>query len=98
MNAALTRIEQNTIVVTVGTTLAKEIILQEKEIIQHIRNYFKKLDLMIEIEIDTSLAPELKPAKAKPLSAKEKYDKLVSENPAMDELRKRLHLRLDETL
>ena len=98
LNAALTRIEQNTIVVTVGTTLAKEIILQEKEIIQHIRNYFKKLDLMIEIEIDTSLAPELKPAKAKPLSAKEKYDKLVSENPAMDELRKRLHLRLDETL
>lgn len=98
LNAALTRIEQNTIVVTVGTTLAKEIILQEKEIIQHIRNYFKKLDLMIEIEIDTSLAPELKPAKAKPLSAKEKYDKLVSENPAMDEFRKRLHLRLDETL
>lgn len=98
LNAALTRIEQNTIVVTVGTTLAKEIILQEKDIIQHIRNYFNKLDLMIEIEIDTSLAPELKPIKAKPLSAKEKYDKLVSVNPAMDELRKRLHLRLDETL
>ena len=91
------RIENNMIVATVGTTLSKEIILQEKEIIQHIRNDLNIQSLMIEIEIDTSLAPESRPVKARPMTAKEKYDKLVSINPEVDELRKRLHLRLDES-
>lgn len=98
LSATLIRIEDKTIVTTVGTTLGKELILQEKDIIQHIRNSFGMPDLMIEIEIDTSLAPEAKPVKARPLTAKEKYDKLVSINPEVDELRKRLHLRLDELI
>ncbi|GAB1397566.1 hypothetical protein MASR1M65_23450 [Saprospiraceae bacterium] len=92
----LTRIENNTIVATVGTTLAKEMILQEKNITQHLRSRFGLPNLMIEIEIDTSLTPEQAPAKPKPLTGKEKYEKLVAINPDVDELRKKLNLRIDE--
>jgi hypothetical protein len=53
----------------------------------------------MEIEIDTGLSLEApKVEKQRPLTAKEKYEKLVEQNPAVNELRKRLHLRIDESL
>lgn len=96
LSVALTRIEDVTVVTTVGSTLGKEIILQEKNLIIFLRSKFGIQDLMFEIEIDTSLAPEPVPVKAKPLTPMEKYEKLVAINPDIDELRKKLNLRIDE--
>ncbi len=89
------RLENQLIVATVGTTFGKEILLQEKDLMPAIRTHFSRSDLNLEIEIDTSLAPVIV-QKAKPLSGKEKYDKLVEVNPQVDELRKRFHLRIEE--
>lgn len=99
LSSSLVRIEENVIVVTVSSVMSKEMLMQEKEIIERLRKHFNINDLSFEIEIDLGLVPqEIKPEKPKPLTAKEKYEKLVEQNPAINELRKRLHLKIDENL
>ncbi|HMG15240.1 MAG TPA: DNA polymerase III subunit gamma/tau [Saprospiraceae bacterium] len=99
LGSTLIRMENGRMVVTVESVLAKERLTTEKDIVDKIRKHFLSFDLMMEIEIDTGLSlEEIKTEKQKPLSAKEKYEKLVEQNPAVNELRKRLHLKIDEAL
>lgn len=96
---SLVRIEKESIIVTVGTVLSKEMLLSEKDIVEKVRQHFNAQGLLMEIEIDTGLSPEeVKVEKPRPLTAKEKYEKLVEQNPAVNDLRIRLHLRIDEAL
>ena len=99
LETTLVRIEDGKMVVTVDSVLAKERLSTEKDIVDKIRKHFHAYDLLMEIEIDTGLSLEApKIEKQRPLTAKEKYEKLVEQNPAVNELRKRLHLRIDEAL
>ena len=89
-------IEKDTIKVTVGSTMAKEMVQQETELIKYIRDQLGRQDLLMTIDVDPEKLPE--EAKVKPkklLSTKEKYDIMKSENPLIDEMRKRFDLKPD---
>ena len=86
----------DTIKVTVGSTMAKEMVQQEADLMQYIRDQLGRQDLFMEIFIDPDKLPD--EAKVKPkklLSTKEKYDLMKQENPLIDEMRKRFDLKPD---
>ena len=89
-------LEDDMVKVTVGSTMAKEMVQQEIELIQFIRDQLNRPDLLMTIDVDPDKLPE--EAKVKPkklLSTKEKYDLMKNENPLIDEMRKRFDLKPD---
>ena len=89
-------LEDETVKVTVGSTMAKEMVQQENELIKHLRDQLGRQDLLMTIDVDPDKLPE--EAKVKPkklLSTKEKYDIMKTENPLIDEMRKRFDLKPD---
>ncbi len=82
--------------VTVGSTMAKEMVQQEVELMQFIRDQLGNQELIMEILIDPDKLPEEAKVKPKKLfSTKEKYDQMLNVNPLIDEMRKRFDLKPD---
>jgi len=89
-------LQGNTVKVTVGSVMAKEMVQQEGDLMQFLRDQLGRPDLLMEIFIDPEKLPEearIKPKKI--LSTKEKYDKMLQVNPLIDEMRKRFDLKPD---
>ena len=89
-------IEENQITVIVGSTISKELIQQENNLMPYVREHLKRDDLTMVLKIDQSKMPE--EARIKPkslLSVKEKYDLMKEQNPLIDDLRERFDLRPD---
>jgi len=83
-----------TILVEVGSQMAKGMIQQEKNLIPFLRERIPIANLAMEINIDSSKASQLiKPKKV--LSVKEKYEMMREKNPMVHELRLRLDLKPD---
>jgi DNA polymerase-3 subunit gamma/tau len=96
ISKATFEILDDTIRITVGSTMAKEMVLQEMELMQFLRDQLGRQDLIMEVLIDPDKLPE--EAKIKPkklLSTKEKYDLMRKENPLIDDMRKRFDLKPD---
>ncbi len=90
------KLADGSVTVIVGSVMAKEMVQQETELIKFIRDQLGRKDLLMTIEVDPEKLPE--EAKVKPkklLSTKEKYDIMKTENPLIDEMRKRFDLKPD---
>jgi DNA polymerase III subunit gamma/tau len=89
-------LKDESIKVTVGSTMAKEMVQQEAELMQFIRDQLGRQELIMEVLIDPDKLPDEAKVKPKKLfSTKEKYDQMLKENPLIDEMRKRFDLKPD---
>jgi len=89
-------LEDMVITVSVASALAEGAIRSEYELTNFLRTKLKAPDLMLMIEIDSTLRKEEVIERPKIMNAKEKYLFMRDQNPAVDELRKRFDLRPDE--
>lgn len=81
--------------VTTGSNVTRNLILKELDLMEKIRTTLGAPDLKLAITIDDTLsANKVKPTK-KPLSYKEKYQKLVEKNPLIKDLKDRFDLKID---
>ncbi|MEM6722567.1 MAG: DNA polymerase III subunit gamma/tau [Bacteroidota bacterium] len=95
LSSAVIRIEETTIRVKTSGTHQAEAIKKDKDLLEHLKQVLKHSKLLMDVQIDKSLQPK-KPEIEKPLSDKEKYQKLLEKNPALGEFQKRFDLRLDK--
>ncbi len=96
-NAEVSIIDEDKILITVGSTMAKGMVQQEYELMSFIREKLHHDKLILDIKIDTSKIPVDNTPKPKKLSTpKEKYDKMLEINPKVEELIKRFDLKIDK--
>ncbi len=89
-------LEDQKVVATVGTKMAKGMLQQERELMPYLRSQLKIARLAIEIRIDPSKSPIIdKPKPKKLMTVKEKYDQMCQINPLIQEMRKRFDLKID---
>jgi DNA replication initiation complex subunit (GINS family) len=82
MRLAKLSITDQSILVSVGSILAKEAIRSELDIIDKLKNSFKDNQIKLIVEIDPELSTREEISKPKQLySAKEKWDLLIAVNP-----------------
>lgn len=97
---ANTRLElqQHTLVARVKSGMDKNHVQAELMRLLHtLREKLHDIRLQIRIEVDEGLAAEIKnPAPARPLTLKEKWDKMLEINPLLDKLKQRFDLKLEE--
>lgn len=87
---------EHTIVAIVGSALSEKTIRQEKRLMEFLRASIKMPNLILQVVVDRSKAPEA-PKRQKPLTPKEKFLKMRETNPAIQELQKRFDLRVDNS-
>lgn len=82
--------------VIVGSSLAVNTLRQETELMAFLRKElgFQKLSLNIQIDPEKALSNNL-PERPKPVTDSEKYWRMKSQNPVVDEMRKRFDLKFD---
>jgi hypothetical protein len=91
----LPQLDGNYIMVMVGTQLAKNAIIQETSLLDHIRLITHTPELLLKVEIDPSLNRE-KEGPSRPITTVEKYQHLVDKNPLLEKLVHSLHLKPEE--
>ncbi len=96
-NAILSKKNEQTLLITIGTGIAENNIRQESNLPDHLRDYCKYPHLMIEYRVNPDLAPKTeKPEVKKPISQREIWQQMVQQNPLVDKLRETLDLRPDK--
>ena len=89
LNLAILNLERKTISIKVPTIVSKEMILQESNLIDKLRE-----DL--EIDVDKSLFPDFEDTKpVQLLTQKEKYMLMLEKNQSLGSFTKKLGLKLD---
>ncbi len=97
-NAEL-KIEDNQVVATIGTKMARQMILDESGLMPYVREQLCDKRLALVINIDPSKATQAAdttPKKKKPATNKEIYQNMIARNPLIDDLRKRFDLQPDK--
>ncbi len=90
------KIDDSQITVIVGSTIAKELIQHENNLMPYVREHLKRDDLTMKLIIDQSkISEEAKVKPKKLLNSKEKFDLMKEQNPLVENLRKRFDLRPD---
>lgn len=88
-------LEDKKLIVQVGSKLAQDNIRQTLDLIDFLRKELNDRDLMMEVDIDQSKVAEIvSNAPPRPLTIKEKYEKMVEGNPLVDVLRQTFELKL----
>jgi len=95
-SASLVVKDKQTILIEVGSQMAKSLIQQESNLVPYLRKELNIPKLGMEILIDQSKAKELVVTK-KILSPKEKYEMMREKNPLVHDLRLRLGLKPDNS-
>ena len=96
-NAVLSILDEDKILITIGSTMAKGMVQQEYELMSFLRKELQHDKLIMEVAIDSSKMPvDTKPKPVKISTPRDKYDKLVEINPLVDELRIRFDLKMDK--
>jgi len=95
-NAEL-KIENNQVVATIGTKMARQMILDESGLMPYVREQLcdKRLALVIKIDPKKSTQLDATPKQKKPATNKEIYQNMIARNPLVDDLRKRFDLQPD---
>ncbi len=94
---AILEIVNHRIQIVVPTNIAKEEILQEPELYGQLREHFNQPDLAIDVLVNRERFPDTEEMKPKKLyTTKEKYDHLVSQNPMLEDMVKKLKLKPDQ--
>ena len=97
-NAEL-KIEDNQVVATIGTKMARQMILDESGLMPYIRKQLhdKRLPLVIKIDPSKStIQQDATPKQKKPATNKEIYQNMIARNPLVDDFRKRFDLQPDK--
>lgn len=89
-------LQQMTINAKVSSILVESAIREEHDLTETLRRQLKAPDLMLKVEVDASMRKEEVKVKPKTLNAREKYQMMVEQNPAVKDLVKRFGLRPDE--
>ncbi|MCB0661258.1 MAG: DNA polymerase III subunit gamma/tau [Saprospiraceae bacterium] len=90
-------IEGKVVKPVVGSNLARNTLLQEMDLMEHLRQELHCPDLTWEIEVDESKGPAAKAEKPpKPLTSKEKFVKMMEVNPHVKDALDRFELKPDE--
>jgi DNA polymerase-3 subunit gamma/tau len=89
-------IEHKKIIVMVGSKLAQDNIRQTLELTDFLRKELNDREIMLDIQLDQEKIAELaaEALQNRPLTVKEKYEKMVEENPLVDVLRQTFDLKL----
>jgi DNA polymerase-3 subunit gamma/tau len=96
-HAEVSVIDEDSILIKVGSTMGKGMVQQEYELMNFIRINLNHPKLILEVEIDTTKVPVVnKPKPTKLSSPAEKYNKIIEINPMVEELRKRFDLKMDK--
>lgn len=84
------------VLLRVGRQFTRETLVGEPAIIEQLRNKLGAPRLKMKVEVDEALAEKQVIKKPpKPLTVKEKYDKMLEINPLIQEMRKRFKLKAD---
>jgi DNA polymerase-3 subunit gamma/tau len=89
-------LEGMTITAKVGSILVESAIREEHDLTETLRLKLKAPHLMLKVEVDATMRKEEVKLKPKTLNAREKYQMMVEQNPAVKDLVKRFGLRPDE--
>ena len=90
-------VEKGKLVAVVGSSFAENTLLQELELMEHLRRELRTPDLIREVRIDPGKQKaQAPPPKKKPLSPKEKYLELKEKNPLIAKMKERFDLSPDE--
>jgi tRNA-binding EMAP/Myf-like protein len=82
LNLAILNLERKTISIKVPTIVSKEMILQESNLIDKLREDLGMTDLIFEIDVDKSLFPDFEDTKpVQLLTQKEKYMLMLEKKP-----------------
>lgn len=99
LRSAELKIEDNQVVATVGTKMARQMILDESGLMPYVREQLcdKRLALLIRIDPSKAArAADITPKKKKPATNKEIYQNMIARNPLVEDLRKRFDLQPDK--
>ncbi|GAB4493508.1 MAG: DNA polymerase III subunit gamma/tau [Saprospiraceae bacterium] len=98
LTSAQLALEDKILSATVGMTTHRSLLQQElSRLLDTLRQRLHDPALKIQILLDENKAQELRPqAPKRPLTAKEKLDKMKEVNPLVEDLLKRFDLKLDE--
>lgn len=94
LKGAETTIEGEEVKVTVGSALAESLIRQERGLMEYLREKMQAPRLSMRIKLDPTRS-NAAPAKPRPMTPSEKYWKMKSQNPLIDEVRARFDLKLE---
>jgi len=90
-------VDEDSILIKVGSTMGKGMVQQEYELMNFIRTSLNHPKLVLEVEIDATKIPKNdKPKPTKLSTPAEKYNKIIEINPLVEELRKRFDLKMDK--
>jgi len=90
------QIDINQVNVIVTSTIAKELIQAEGNLMPYVREHLKREDLTMSLSINSSKTDTETMAKPKSLlTIKEKYEMMKEQNPNIEDLRKRFDLKPD---
>ncbi|WP_420457957.1 DNA polymerase III subunit gamma/tau [Neolewinella sp.] len=95
MKQALPLVEDEEVVVKIGSARALASLRDDESLIVHLRDVFARPNLVMRLVEDASLKPVQSTAK-KRLTAKDKFLAMREKNPALEELRRRFDLRPEE--
>lgn len=96
-HAEVVVVDEDSILIKVGSTMGKGMVQQEYELMNFIRTSLNHPKLILEVEIDATKIPkDTKPKPTKLSSPAEKYNKIIEMNPMVEELRKRFDLKMDK--
>ena len=86
----------STIVVTVGSTVSQTSIRQTLDLVDFLREELHDKDIRLEIQLNQQKVDEINAVQVvnRPLSNKEKYEKMVEVNPLVDVFRQHFELKL----
>lgn len=89
-------IEDKRIVVKVASKLAQDNIRQTLDLVDFLRKELNDREIMLDIQLDQEKMAEIAAASTpqRPLTVKEKYEKMVETNPLVDVLRQTFELKL----
>jgi hypothetical protein len=81
--------------VSTPTLYVKEVVMQEVNLMEEIRAYFHKEDLILSVEVDKEKFPEYEDVSAikVKLSTKEIYQSMLQKNPVLEDFIKTLELK-----
>ncbi|MEO1713295.1 MAG: DNA polymerase III subunit gamma/tau, partial [Bacteroidota bacterium] len=88
-------VEDGVLIAMVATSYAKNEVLQEREMMEYLREELQVPDLQREIRVDETRKKKEAPPKKKLLTPKEKYIQMREQNPMVTEIRKRFDLSPD---
>lgn len=96
LKLAILDLKDKTISAKVPTQVSRDMILQENDLLDRLRNELGISDLIFNVEIDKSLFPDFEESKPiQSMTQKEKYIVMLEKNPSLGSFTKKFGLKLD---